>query len=60
MFADVAGLEDAAGELIEVDNSLILKRIFMNAKTVRFLIPISVVSITDGRGNRMRKHGKVI
>lgn len=57
---DVAGLEDTSGELIEVVNSLILKRLFVNANSIRFLVPIAVGQVVDGRGEQMRKYGKLI
>jgi hypothetical protein len=60
IFTDVAGMQDTAGEFVEVINSMVIKRIFMQAKSLRFLIPISQKSITDARGNQMRMHGNLI
>ena len=51
MLVDAAGLEDTSGQLIEVVNSLILKRLFVNANSIRFMVPIAVGQITDGRGD---------
>lgn len=60
ILTDVAGLHDTSGDLIEVINSLIIKRIFMKAESLRFLVPVSYNSIKDERGNRMRQHGNLI
>ena len=60
VLTDVAGLQDTSGDLIEVINSLIIKRIFMKAESLRFIVPISYNSIKDERGNRMRLHGNLI
>ena len=60
IFTDVAGMQDAAGDLVEVINSLIIKRIFMQAKSLRFIIPMSYMQIKDGRGIQTRKLGSLI
>ena len=42
MFADVAGLGDTGGILIELVNCFLIKEIFQRSRTVRFLIPLTL------------------
>ena len=41
MFTDIAGLNDADGELIDLINCFVNKKIFNIASKVKFLIPFS-------------------
>lgn len=49
-FADVAGLNDTGGDFIEIINNFVIKYIFSKARSVRFLIPLTVDSIYESRG----------
>lgn len=40
-FIDVAGFMDAHGQFIDLINSFIIKYLFVNAKSVKFLCPIT-------------------
>ena len=60
VFTDVAGFQDTSGELVEVINSLIIKRIFMKAESLRFVVPLTYNTIKDERGHRVRLHGNLI
>ena len=50
MFADVAGLKDTGGVLIELVNSFVIKEIFRRSSTVRFLIPLTLPQIQESKG----------
>jgi len=41
VFADIAGLNDAGGVLMNLVNCFVSKKIFQISKSVRFLIPIT-------------------
>lgn len=41
MYADIAGLLDSSGDMIELINCLITRMIFNLAKTVKFIVPIT-------------------
>lgn len=40
-FADLAGISDTGGDLIDLVNSMVAKFIFMQAKDIKFLMPIT-------------------
>ena len=54
--ADVAGLHDNNGEMIELVNSMILKKLFTMSSRVRFLIPITYKSMEGSRGKAVKDH----
>ena len=54
-FADVAGFNDTGGDFIEIINNFVVKYIFLKAKSVRFLIPLTVESIYQSRGQVLSK-----
>ena len=47
-FADIAGLNDTGGDTIEFVNSFITKEIFRMARSVKFLLPITLNQIMEG------------
>lgn len=53
-------MNDTSGELVAIINSLITKVIFKNSKSVKFLIPITHVSMKVGRGQNVRESFKVL
>jgi len=55
VFADVAGLQDTAGDLIDIINCLINKSIFNRASHICFLIPFTHGLIEESRGVELRK-----
>ena len=48
LFADVAGMNDTNGTLIEFVNSFVLKQLFQRTKRIKLLVPISLEQI-DGQ-----------
>ena len=50
IFADVAGLRDTSGSLIEFVNCFLSKQIFQRSSTVRFLVPLTLVQLSESRG----------
>lgn len=58
LFADVAGLSDTNGILIEFINMFIIKCIFQRVKRVRFIVPITQAQITNNRGIGVREQIK--
>ena len=52
---DIAGLDDTAGDLIEYVNQMVNKKLFNQAKHIRFLMVLAASSISDSRGNVVRK-----
>ena len=56
IFADVAGLGDTAGNLVDIINCFIDKIILLKAKDVRFIIPLTRSQITEGRGSGTKEH----
>lgn len=55
VYADIAGLHDTGGNLIELINCFIDKWIFSHAKRVKILVPITQGQITEGRGQAARE-----
>ena len=60
LYADVAGLSDTNGPLIEFINMFIIKCIFQKVKRVRFLVPLTLVQITNNRGIGVRDQLKTL
>lgn len=50
VFGDLAGLHDTNGDMVELVLLLLNRKIFQNARTVRFLITISLVQMESNRG----------
>ena len=53
-FIDVAGYMDAHGEYFDLLNSFVIKYLFENAKSVKFLCPFTFEEIGLGRGKAVR------
>lgn len=53
-FVDIAGFQDTSGVLIEFVNCFIAKLIFLKAKTIRFLVPITYGQVHESRGGAVR------
>lgn len=60
IFADIAGLQDTSGEMIDIINSLINKSIFNRAKSLSFLIPLTHTLIQESRGVELRKQANLL
>ena len=53
-FIDVAGYMDAHGEFFDLLNSFVIKYLFENAKSVKFLCPFTFEEISLARGKAVR------
>ena len=51
IYADIAGLLDTSGDLIELMNFLICKMVLNKAKSIKFIIAITKNQIYDIRGD---------
>ena len=60
MFTDIAGLNDADGELIDLMNCFVNKKIFNIASKVKFLIPFSHSQIIEAKGKSVMEHVETI
>ena len=60
VYADVAGLQDTSGGLIEFINMFVIKGIFSKAKRIRFIVPMTFIQIHDNRGQGAREQLKTI
>lgn len=60
MFTDIAGLNDSDGELIDLVNCFVNKKIFNIASKVKFLIPFSYNQIMDSRGKSIMDHVETV
>lgn len=60
LYADIAGLHDTSGPLIDYINSFIMRQLFRIAKSIRLLVPFPVSQISDARGMGIREHIRVI
>ena len=60
MFTDIAGLNDADGELIDLINCFVNKKIFNIASKVKFVIPFSHGQITEARGKGIMEHVETV
>lgn len=54
-FTDFAGFLDTSGDFIDIINSFIAKNIFMQARSVRFLAPITYQQMLSNRGMEVRE-----
>jgi energy-coupling factor transporter ATP-binding protein EcfA2 len=54
-FADLAGQNDTRGELMEIINLLLIKRVFNIAKKVRMLVVIPIDDVCSARGTVVLK-----
>ena len=54
-FGDIAGLNDATGPLYGIYNVFILKLVLRYARSLRFLVPMSLSQIKESRGTQARK-----
>lgn len=50
VYTDIAGLFDTAGNLLELTNIFINRKVFQNADKVRFMFVITLPQIFEGRG----------
>ena len=50
LYADIAGLMDTGGDLLEYINCFVNKKLFNMADKVRFLFPMTFDSIKEERG----------
>jgi len=60
MFTDIAGLNDADGELIDLINCFVNKKIFNIASKVKFLIPFSYSQIIEAKGKSVMEHVETV
>ena len=60
VYADIAGLQDTGGPLIEFTNCFLNKILFQMVKRIKILVPITIDQISQGRGQEARKQLQVI
>jgi len=60
LYADIAGLMDTGGDLLEYINCFVNKKLFNMADKVRFLFPMTFDSIKEERGGQIIKQVKVL
>ena len=60
LYADIAGLMDTGGDLLEYINCFVNKKLFNMAKRVRFLFPITQDSIKEARGREVIKQVQIL
>ena len=53
MYADIAGLMDTGGDLLEYINCFVNKKLFNMANKVKFLFPITFDSLKEERGGQI-------
>ena len=53
MWTDVAGLQDSCEGIIEYVNQLILKKLFVIANSVRFIVAFQPDSLADTKGESL-------
>lgn len=56
VYADIAGLQDTGGPLVEFTNCFLNQILFKLVKHIKILIPITVNQITEARGQDARRH----
>lgn len=54
VFADVAGLLDSGGLLMDIINIFMMKKIFQHIKHIKFLIVLTIPQLEESRGNSCR------
>lgn len=60
MFTDVAGLLDSKGDLMDFLDCFLMRKILQGAATVRFLVPLTLPQIQEGRGTTARQLVKLL
>lgn len=60
VYVDIAGTQDTGTDLIELVNIFVTKELFARSKTVRFLVPIPHLQVTEARGKGPREQIKLI
>ena len=55
VYADIAGLQDTGGPLVEFTNCFLNKILFQLVKRIKILVPITSVQIVEGRGQEARR-----
>ena len=55
IYADIAGLEDNRGNLMEFVNKFVTKSLFMKAKKVKFMVPMTKAQFSNTRGVSVRE-----
>ena len=56
VFADVAGLHDTDGDLIDYVNGFVNKKIFNIANKISFIVPFTQTQLRDARGKHILSH----
>lgn len=54
VFVDIAGFGDSSGEMIDLISCFTDKFLFMNAKSIRFILPMTLDQIDNTRGQKVR------
>lgn len=60
LFLDVAGRNDTRGDILEIINLLLIKKIFNEAKKVRMLVVFPQGEINNARGGIIREQMAII
>ena len=60
IYADIAGIKDPDGDLIEYINCFINKSIFKRAKSLRFLVPLTINQLKENRGMGVRDQIRIL
>ena len=59
-YSDIAGLLDTSGDLFDYVNCFMNKRIFNQAKKVKFIVPMTRSQLDDARGGAIIKQIEII
>ena len=54
VFADVAGLLDSGGILMDIINIFMMKKVIQHIKHVKFLVVVTIPQLEESRGNSCR------
>lgn len=60
VFADIAGMKDTDGDLVELVNCFVNKSIFKRAKSLKFLVPMTINQLKENRGMGVREQVRVL
>ena len=60
IYSDIAGLMDTAGDLIEYVNCFMNKKIFNQAKKIKFIVPITKAQMKEVRGGPIVQQIEII
>ena len=60
IYSDIAGLMDTAGDLIEFVNCFMNKKIFNQAKRIKFIVPITKAQMKEVRGGPIVQQIEII